>query len=291
MAPQGRPRRVRIGDLLAKKELGEPIVQLAVTNYRDAVVADRIGVDIVTASDVAVVTVLGREDTLSATLDEMCLIGRAVATGVRRALRIVAMPYWTFHVSPAQAVDNAGRLIQATGADALELEVNRNHAAAVQAIVAAGIPVQAHIGLSGHRIPQLGGVRGIGKTATEAVQYVEDAELLVEAGAFSLICELLSTELTEHLAKNLPVPVVSLGSGWLGDGVSVVSEDLFGLYEEHVPRHARVYEQLIPRVEKGMSEYVADVRSRHYPGPEHSIAMPTEERRRFTTAVTRRAKG
>lgn len=285
MSSSERVRRVRIADLDQKKRDGEKIVQMAVTNYRDAVIADRLGADLLTASDVAVATVLGRDDTVSATLDEMALFGQAVARGAKHAFRLVTMPYWTFHVSPQEAVRNAGELIQRAGADGVELEVNRNHAPAVEAIVAAGIPVQAHIGLSGQRIAQLGGFRGLGKSAPEAAFYAEDARIMADSGAFSLMCELLSTELTEHLAATLPIPVMSIGSGPRADGVSIVVEDLFALYEEHVPRHARVYEDLIPHVEKGISGYMADVRSGRYPAPEHSISMPAAERRKFRSTL------
>lgn len=281
---RGRPR-TRLSTLEAKKSAGEAIVQLAVTNYADAKVADRLGIDIITASDVAGVTVLGRPDTRSVTLEEMCTIGAAVARGIRCALCVVTMPFWTYQVSPAQAVENAGRLIQRTGADAVECEVSRRHAEAVAAIVAAGIPVQAHIGLSGQRLAQLGGYRGMGKSAAEALELLEDGRAMAEAGCFSVLCELTSDEVTHQLAHQLPIPVISLGAGNGADGVSVVFEDLFARYEEHVPRHVKVYERVVPLLEKGLSSYIDEVRSGAYPAAEHSIAMRPAERERFLAAL------
>lgn len=283
---QSKP--VRIPDLRERKLSKDKIVQLAVTNYRDAAIADRLGIDIITASDVAGSTIFGRSDIRTVTLDEMCLIGRAVVRGCRHALKIITMPYWTFQVSDQQAVENAGRLMQATGADGVELEANVSHASAVASIVRAGIPVQAHIGLSGQRLAQLGGFRGIGKVADEAVDCVEDGQALVDAGAFSLICELVASEVTEYLSQTVDVPVISIGSGAQADGASIVAEDLFGLYEEHIPRHARVYDYLIPRIEKGVGGYITDVRSSAYPGEEHSIRMRSGELREFHAAMGKR---
>ncbi|GLB69175.1 3-methyl-2-oxobutanoate hydroxymethyltransferase [Arthrobacter mangrovi] len=281
-------RKLRIPDLQQRKRNGEPLVQLLVTNHRDAAVADSFGADIITASDAAGLMLFGMDSSTDMTLDDMILVGRGIARNVRTAICLVAMPYWTYQVSPQQAVENAGRLIQATGADGVSCEVNRHHRDAVAAIVQAGIPVQAHIGLSSQRSAQLGGVRGLGKTMDEAWEFVDDASAMAEAGCFSIIAELLAAEVTGHIASTVPIPVISIGSGGSCDGAGGLFEDLYGLAGTHVPRHAKVYHTLGPMLEEGMQNFVADIRARTYPQREHSVVMEAAEARKFKTSITRR---
>ena len=203
---------------------------------------------------------------------------------------VVAMPYWSYQVSPEKAVENAGYLIGRTGADAVSCEVSRHHRPAVQAIIQAGIPVQAHIGLSSQRLAQLGGVRGLGKTTDEAGEFIADAEEMVEAGCFSLLTELLASQVTKHITDSVPVPVISIGSGSDCDGQGGLFEDLYGLAGSHVPRHAAVYHKLNEQLDDGISRFIADVQSGEYPTSSHSIVMPPAEGRKLKASISRRRR-
>ena len=276
-----RRRKVTIPMLEAKKRRGEPITQLAVYEYRHAVIADRLGVDILCVSDTGGMILFGHKDTTSVTFDEVMTMAKAVQRGSSYGLRMVDMPYWSFHVSPEQAVENAGRFVAEAGAEVMKCEGNVHHAKAIGAIVRAGIPVQGHIGITPMRMPQLGGFRAQGKTADRAKELIEDALAMVDAGCFSILCEVTTEEVCQYLAETLPVPVISLGAGNKGDGVHIIASDLFHLYEEHTPRHSKIYTDLIPIIEDVYRRYMDDVHTRTYPGPEHTVYMAEEERRKL----------
>jgi 3-methyl-2-oxobutanoate hydroxymethyltransferase len=271
-------RKVTIPRLEEKMQRGEPIVQLAVYEYRHAVIADRLGIDILCVSDTGGMILFGHPDTTSVTFDEVMTMSKAVQRGSKYGLRMVDMPYWSFHVSAEQAVESAGRFVAESGAEVMKCEGNVHHAKNIEAIVKAGIPVQGHIGITPMRMPQLGGFRAQGKTADRAKELIEDAQAMVAAGCFSILCEVTTDEVCQYLAEALPVPVISLGAGNKADGVHIIASDLFHLYEEHTPRHSKIYTDLIPIIEDVYTRYIDDVRNRVYPGPEHTVYMPDEER-------------
>ena len=151
----------------------------------------------------------------------------------------------------------------------------------MEAIVKAGIPVQGHIGITPMRMPQLGGFFAQGKTAERAKELVDDAWAMVDAGCFSIMCEVTSQEVNEYLAEVLPVPVISLGAGQGAHGVHIITSDLFHLYEEHTPRHSKVYTDLIPIMEDVFTSYRDEVKENIYPGPEHTVFMSDEEALKF----------
>ncbi len=277
-APQAPPRRkVTIPQLMEKMRTGEQIVQLAVYEYRHAVIADRLGVDILCVSDTGGMVLFGHPDTTSVSFDEVMIMTQSVKRGSKFGLRMVDMPYWSFHVSAQQAVENAGRFVAEGGAEVMKCEGNVHHAPAIEAIVKAGIPVQGHIGITPMRMPQLGGFRAQGKTADRAKELIEDAQAMVDAGCFSILCEVTTEEVCQYLTETLPVPVISLGAGNKADGVHVIASDLFHLYEEHTPRHSKIYTDLIPILEDVYRRYMEDVRTHAYPGPEHTVYMAPEE--------------
>lgn len=285
-ATEQKPRKkVTIPDLMKKKARGEPIVELAVYEYRHAVISDRLGIDILCVSDTGGMILFGHPDTTSVTFEEVMMMAKAVQRGSRYGIRMVDMPYWSFHISPQQAVENAGRFAAEAGAEVMKCEGNRHHAKAIEAIVKAGIPVQGHIGITPMRMAQLGGFRAQGKTADRAKELIEDAQAMVDAGCFSILCEVTTEEVCQYLAETLPVPVISLGAGSKGDGVHIIASDLFHLYEEHTPRHSKIYKDFIPLIEEVYGQYIEDVRTRRYPAPEHTVTMSDEERKRFEELV------
>ena len=280
MAEQKR-RKVTIPRLVKKMREGDAITQMAVYDFRTAVVSDRLGMDILCVSDTGGMILFGHQSTVTVSFDEVMMMAQAVDRGSQYGLRMVDMPYWSFHVSPEQAVENAGRFVHEANAEVMKCEGNQHHARNIEAIVKAGIPVQGHIGITPMRMPQLGGFVAQGKTADQAKQMVDDANAFVEAGCFSILCEVTTHEVCQYLAETLPVPVISLGAGNGADGVHIISSDLFHLWEEHVPRHSKIYEDLIPIMERVVTDYMSDVRERTYPGPEHTVYMKSDELEQF----------
>lgn len=286
MAEAARKRKkVTIRELQRKMRENEQIVQMAIYDYRSAVIADRLGIDILCVSDTGGMILFGHKSTVTVTFDEVMMMAKAIDRGSQYGLRMVDMPYWSFHVSPDQAVENAGRFVSEANAEVMKCEGNQHHAKNIEAIVKAGIPVQGHIGITPMRMPQLGGFFAQGKTADRAKELVDDAWAMVDAGCFSIMCEVTTEEVCQYLTEVLPVPVVSLGAGNKADGVHIITSDLFHLYEEHVPRHSKIYTDLIPIMEDVFIRYRDEVRERIYPGPEHTIYMSPEELTAFAKEV------
>ncbi len=280
-----RRKKVTIRDLQRKMREDDQIVQMAIYDYRSAVIADRLGIDILCVSDTGGMILFGHKSTVTVTFDEVMMMAKAIDRGSQYGLRMVDMPYWSFHVSPDQAVENAGRFVSEANAEVMKCEGNQHHAKNIEAIVKAGIPVQGHIGITPMRMPQLGGFFAQGKTADRAKELVDDAWAMVDAGCFSIMCEVTSEELCQYLTEVLPVPVISLGAGNKAHGVHIITSDLFHLYEEHVPRHSKIYTDLIPIMEDVFIRYRDEVRERIYPGPEHTIYMKPEELEKFAKQV------
>src|SRR6478609_434246 len=213
MADAPARRKVTIPMLMTKMKKGEPITQLAAYDYRTAVVSDRLGMDILCVSDTGGMILFGHKSTVTVSFDEVMMMAKAIDRGSKYGLRMVDMPYWSFHVSKEQAVTNAGRFVHEANAEVMKCEGNRHHAKNIEAIVQAGIPVQGHIGITPMRMPQLGGFVAQGKSSKRAKEMVDDAKAFVDAGCFSIMTEVVTSEVSQYLAETLPVPVVSLGSG------------------------------------------------------------------------------
>jgi len=209
MAESVPRKKVTINALKAKMAKGEPITMLAAYDYRTAVVADRLGIDILCVSDTGGMILFGHKSTVTVSFDEVMMMAKAIDRGSEYGLRMVDMPYWSFHVSPEQAVENAGRFVHESNAEVMKCEGNRHHAKNIEAIVRAGIPVQGHIGITPMRMPQLGGFSAQGKKPKRALELVDDAKAMVDAGCFSIMCEVTTSEVAEYLAETLSVPVIS----------------------------------------------------------------------------------
>ena len=285
-----RRKKVTIRELQRKMAANEQIVQMAIYDYRSAVIADRLGIDILCVSDTGGMILFGHQSTVTVSFDEVMMMSKAIDHGSKYGLRMVDMPYWSFHVSPEQAVENAGKFVHQANAEVMKCEGYQHHARNIEAIVKAGIPVQGHIGITPMRMPQLGGFIAQGKTADRAKELIDDAWAMVDAGCFSIMCEVTTEEVCEYLAETLPVPVISLGAGNKAHGVHIITSDLLHLYEEHVPRHSKIYTDLIPIMEDVFIRYRDEVRERVYPGPEHTVYMPPEELKKFAEAMDWKSK-
>src|SRR5438132_11307296 len=220
-AAQPARKKVTSPMLVDKMKKGEPIVQLAVYDYETAIIADRVGIDILCVSDTGGMVLFGHESTTSVSFEEVMFMAQAVKRGSQYGRSMVDMPSMSFHLSAQQAVDNAAKYVSQAGAEVMKCEGNQHHAKYIEAIVQAGIPVQGHIGICPMRIPQLGGFAAQGKSAERAKELVDDAWAFVDAGCFSIMTEVVTSEVSEYLTQTLPVPVISLGSGNTSDGVHI----------------------------------------------------------------------
>jgi 3-methyl-2-oxobutanoate hydroxymethyltransferase len=285
MTDAPKRKKVTTRTLAKKVKDGEQIVQMAIYDYRSAVLADRLDIDILCVSDTGGMILFGHQSTVTVSFDEVMMMAKAIDRGSQYGMRMVDMPYWSFHVSPEQAVANAGRFVHEANAEVMKCEGNADHARNIEAIVKAGIPVQGHIGITPMRIPQLGGFFAQGKDVDSAKRLVDDAMAFVDAGCFSILCEVTSHEVCEYLTETLSVPVISLGAGNKGHGVHIITSDIMGLWEEHLPRHSKIYTNVIPIMEDAFTRYRDEVREHVYPGPEHTVYMKDDQLEAFAKAM------
>jgi 3-methyl-2-oxobutanoate hydroxymethyltransferase len=278
--PDARPRST-VSSLADKKRRGEPITMLTAYDYPTARVVDESGVDAILVGDSLAMVVLGHATTLAVTMDEMLHHARAVSRGARRALLVGDMPFMSYQAEPAQAVRNAGRFLQEAGMHAVKLEGGRAYADTVRAIVRAGIPVQGHVGLTPQSVNALGGYRVQGKTAPAARALLDDVLALQEAGCFSIVLEGVPGRLAAHLTRRLEVPSIGIGAGAGTDGQVLVTHDLLGLHDGHVPRFVKRYADLAQATRDALARYRHDVETRAFPGREHAYAMPDTEWQEF----------
>jgi 3-methyl-2-oxobutanoate hydroxymethyltransferase len=273
------PARKKITTLAfrQKKERGEPISMLTAYDYPTAMALDRAGIDSILVGDSLAMVVLGYENTLPVTMEEMLHHCRAVARGAKGALLIGDMPFMSYQVSVEEATRNAGRFLQQGGMDAVKLEGGRDRADAVRAIVSAGIPVMGHIGLTPQSINQLGGFRAQGKTALSAKRLVEDALILEEAGCFSLVLESVPARLAELISQKLSIPTIGIGAGAGCDGQVLVAHDILGLFDRFTPKFVKKYADLQHEMQKAFADYIEDVETKRFPAQEHTVEMDDKE--------------
>jgi len=259
-----------------KKERGEPIAMLTGYDYPTALALDRAGIDAILVGDSLGMVVLGYEDTVPVTMEEMLHHSRAVARGVKSALLIGDMPFMSYQVSVEQAVRNAGRFLQEGGMHVVKLEGGRERLDAIRAITSAGIPVMGHLGLTPQSIHALGGYHPQGRTTAAAMRIFEDALLLEEAGCFSLVLESVPARLAELISKRIAIPTIGIGAGAGCDGQVLVAHDMLGLFDRFTPRFVKKYADLLGEMQRAFGEYIEDVMARRYPAQEHTLEMPEE---------------
>ncbi|MGE5375881.1 MAG: 3-methyl-2-oxobutanoate hydroxymethyltransferase [Bacteroidota bacterium] len=263
--------------LRQKKERGEPISMLTAYDYPTALAMDQAGVDAILVGDSLAMVVLGYENTLPVTMEEMLHHSRAVARGARSALLIGDMPFMSYQVSVEEATRNAGRFLQQGGMDAVKLEGGRERVEAVHRITSAGIPVMGHIGLTPQSINQLGGFRTQGKTAIAARRLVEDALALEEAGCFSLVLESVPGRLAELISKKISIPTIGIGAGVGCDGQVLVTHDLLGLFDRFTPKFVKKYADFHHEMQRAFTDYIEDVETKRFPAQEHTVEMDDKE--------------
>ncbi len=274
-------KKITTHTLLSKKQRGEIITMLTAYDYPTALAVDNAGIDAILVGDSLGMVVLGYENTLPVTMEEMLHHCRAVARGARYALLTGDLPFMSYQISVEQAVRNAGRFLQEAGMDAVKLEGGRERLDAIRAIVASGIPVMGHLGLTPQSVHQLGGFRSQGRTAAAARVLLEDAVLLQDAGCFSLVLESIPSQLAAFISQRLEIPTIGIGAGVGCDGQVLVTHDLLGLFDRFTPRFVKKYTNLHGEIARALTAYRTEAEAGAFPAPEHSIEMPDEEWARF----------
>lgn len=267
----GGARRKAAGDLREMKRRGERIAAITAYDYLFARLVDACEVDVVLVGDSLGDVVLGLDGTVGVTLDDMIHHARAVRRGVERAFLVVDMPFLTYQISPAEALRNAGRILQETGANAVKLEGGSPEVAdTVRALVGAGIPVMGHVGYTPQSV-NVTGTRVQGRGDEAALRLMEEARRLDEAGVFSLVLELVPGALAERITAAVGTPTIGIGAGVGCDGQVLVLPDMLGLNPGFTPRFLRRFAEVGELATKGVKEYVRAVKEGEYPSPEHTF--------------------
>lgn len=270
-------KKITISELHEKKAQGKKITMMTAYDYPTANLVDRSGIDTILVGDSLGMVVLGYDSTVPVTMEEMLHHCRAVCRGAKRAFVIGDMPFMSYQVSISKAVENAGRFIKDAGCDCVKLEGGSEMAPVVKAIVNAGIPVCAHIGLTPQTATKLSGFKVQGKDAESAKELIDSARDLEDAGAFMIVMECIPDLVAEKITSTLVIPTIGIGAGKGCDGQVLVYHDLVGLFERFTPRFVKQYMNLAPIIKDALVKYREEVESGAFPGPEHTFKMKQEE--------------
>ena len=265
--------RVTVSEIKEMKQRGDKIPMLTAYDYSTARLLDEAGVALILVGDSLGMVILGYESTIPVTMDEMIHHTKAVVRGTKHALVVGDMPFMTYHVSIDDALRNAARFIQEGGAQAVKLEGGEVVAARVSRLVACGIPVQGHIGLTPQSVHQIGGYKVVGKTPEVAVRLLNDARALEEAGVFSIVLECVPAPLSKLITERVTVPTIGIGAGKNCDGQVQVVSDILGLFTDFVPKHAKQYAKLNQAITSAVADYIAEVKAETFPTPKQSYEM------------------
>lgn len=271
MSTQNTTTRKTIADIKKMKVSGEKITMLTAYDFALSSIMDECDIDIILVGDSLGNVVLGYDTTLPVTMEDMLHHTKAVARGAHNALIVADMPFLSYQVSEQEAVRNAGRLLKEADAQSVKLEGGREFAETVRKITASGIPVMAHLGLTPQSIHQLGGYKVQGKKEDAARKMIEDAKILEEAGAFSVVLECIPEGLAEEITTSLNIPTIGIGAGVHCDGQVLVINDLLGINERFTPKFVKKYANLNLEIKKAVKNYIGEVKGGNFPDNEHSF--------------------
>jgi 3-methyl-2-oxobutanoate hydroxymethyltransferase len=269
--------KVTVLSLAAKKKRREPIAMITAYDYPTALALDRAGVDAILVGDSLGMVVLGYENTLAVTMEDMIHHCKAVARGTRCAHLIGDMPFMSYQITAAEAVRNAGRFLQEAGMDAVKLEGGREALPAIEAVVAAGIPVMGHLGLTPQSCHKLGGYRVQATSAAAARHLLDDACRLEDSGCYALVLEAIPDRVAELVSRRLGIPTIGIGAGPACDGQVLVCHDLLGSFDRFTPKFARKYADVMGIMTAAFSEFIQDVAARRFPAAEQTYGMSDEQ--------------
>jgi len=271
-------------DILKMKKEKKNISVVTSYDYTLASLCDKAGIDVILVGDSAGMVMLGYENTITVTMDQMCMFTEAVSRARKNALLVSDLPFMSYQASIEDAISNSGKLIKA-GADAIKLEGGSIMAETISSIVDVGIPVMGHIGLQPQTTILSQGYKVQGKTKDTAMKLIEDAKELEEAGVFSIALEMVSHEVAEIISQTVSVPIIGIGSGVGCDGQVLVVQDLLGMYDKIKPKFAKRYMNLSKDIVKSLEDYKNDVISGTFPAEENWFSMEEEELKRLREQI------
>ena len=274
------PKKVTVPYLVSRKRKGRKIAVLTAYDATFARLAEAGGADMVLVGDSLGMVIQGHDSTLPVSLDDMIYHCRAVSRGIERAHLACDMPFMTYKVSPEKALEAAGRVVQEGRAESVKLEGGAEMAETIARIVAAGIPVVGHVGLTPQSIHALGGFKMQGKTGVDQARILSDAKAVAEAGAFCLVLESMPLELARSITEEVPIPTIGIGAGPHCDGQVLVIYDMLGMNEGFTPKFLKRYAEIGKGIREAVEIYAEEVASGAFPGPEHSVSIadPREDK-------------
>jgi 3-methyl-2-oxobutanoate hydroxymethyltransferase len=258
---------------IRERKLGPRLSMVSVYDFPFARLAEEAGVDIILVGDSLGMVVQGHDSTVPVTLDDIIYHAKSVRRGAPRTHVVADLPFLTYHIDNAHAIENAGRLLQEGGADSVKLEGGQEVADRVAAIVRAGIPVMGHIGLTPQSAGALGGFKVQGRDVASARKILADAEAIARAGAFAMVVEVIPAELGGLITESVSIPTIGIGAGPSCDGQVLVGHDLLGLQERIIGRFAKVYANIGDDVREAFTSFANEVREGSFPDEEHSYRM------------------
>lgn len=264
--PPAKERRpMTAPDFLAAKSRGVKLSVLTAYDYTMARLLDEAGVDAILVGDSLGMVVQGEPHSLRVTLDEMIYHTRLAAKGVRHSLLVADLPFMSYQISPQKALASAGRLVKEGGAHAVKLEGGARNAAAIDAIVGAGIPVMGHVGLTPQSLHQLGGFR----VQRDAARLIDDARAIDRAGVFAIVVECVPAEVAEQITAAVKAPTIGIGAGAGCDGQVLVTHDMLGMFSDLKPRFVKRYADVGAMISAAAAQFAREIRQGEFPGPEH----------------------
>ena len=271
MSTQNKVTRKTTADIKKMKSSGEKITILTAYDYAMSSILDECNIDIILVGDSLGNVVLGYDTTLPVTMEDMLHHTKAVSRGAHNALIVADMPFLSYQVSEHEAINNAGRFLKEANAQAVKLEGGREFAEVVRKMTSSGIPVMAHLGLTPQSIHQIGGYKVQGKNEDAARRIIEDAKILEQAGAFSVVLECVPEGLASEVTKSVSIPTIGIGAGVNCDGQVLVINDLLGMNEKFTPKFVKKYANLNLEIKKAVKNYIGEVKNDNFPDSEHSF--------------------
>lgn len=271
MSKQGRINKITTSVIQKMKTDGEKISMLTAYDYSTAAMMDEAGVDIILIGDSLGMAILGYDSTLPVTMEDMLHHTKPVSRAAKRAMVLGDMPFMSYQISPEEALRNAGRFMKEAGAHGVKLEGGREVAETVMKITSSGIPLMGHLGLTPQSVHQLGGYKVQGKDDKGARRMMEDARILEEAGAFSIVLECVPAPLAGEISRSLTIPTIGIGAGVECDGQVLVVNDMLGMFEKFTPKFVKKYAKLNIEMRAAIEQYIGEVKDEKFPGEEHSF--------------------
>lgn len=273
-----------VQDIINMKKEGKKISVITSYDYTLASLCDKAGIDVLLVGDSAGMVMLGYENTIPVTMEQMCMFTEAVSRARENSLLVSDLPFMSYQVNIDEAIRNSGLLIKA-GADAVKLEGGSSMAETINSIVEVGIPVMGHIGLQPQTTMLSQGYKVQGKTKESALRLIQDAKDLEEAGVFSIVLEMVSHEVAEIISENVNVPTIGIGSGVGCSGQVLVVQDLLGMYDKIKPKFAKRYMNLSEDIIKSLESYKKDVQTNTFPSEENWFSMDKEELKKLRDEI------